>query len=212
MTGHLGYIQEAQINKEERQAYGNYLYGAYGKDFTCKDDRQIYIVVVTGRMWAELGKATGLTEFFKVIEEFLDLDFSKEGDRFKASEEISIPLDAWVMERTLDEVKKTFEGTGVCWGAYQTFKQMIEEDPRASTANPMFSMLEQPGIGSYLVPGSPIDFGALERLKPVRAPVLGEHTEEILSVDLGMSDGEIDDLRDAGVVAGPAQGTVGETS
>ena len=212
MTGHLGYIQETQINKEERKAYGNYLYGAYGKDFSCKDDRQIYIVVVTGRMWSELGKATGLTEFFKVTEEFLGLDFSKEGDRFKASEEITIPLDAWVKERTLDEVRKTFDGTGVCWGPYQTLKQMIEEDPRVSTANPMFSMLEQPGIGSYLVPGSPIDFGALQRQKPVRAPVLGEHTDEILSQDLGLSDGQIGVLRDAGVVAGPAQGTVGEAS
>jgi len=212
MTGHLGYIQEAQINKVERQAYGNYLYGAYGKDFTCKDDREIYIVVVTRRMWTELGKATGLTEFFDVIEDYLNLDFDDEGDRFKASEEISIPLDAWVNERTLAEVKEAFDGTGVCWGPYQTFNQMIEEDPRVSTANPMFSMLEQPGIGSYLVPGSPIDFGALERLKPVRAPVLGEHTEEILSVDLGMSDGEIDKLRDTGVIAGPAQGTVETTS
>jgi len=82
---------------------------------------------------------------------------------------------------------------------------MLQEDARVSTANPMFSELEQPGIGKFLVPGTPIDFGALDREPPRRAPVLGEHTDEILSGDLGMSDGEIGRLRDAGIVAGPVE-------
>lgn len=203
MTGNLGYIQEAQLNKEERHAQGNYLYGAYGCDFNTSDQRQIYIVVVTNRMWTELGKATGLTETFRSLESSLGLNFRKEGDRFKASDEISGPLAEWCRERTLAEIDQCFSGTGVCWGPYQTFKQMVAEDPRVSTANPMFSTLEQPGVGRYLVPGSPINFGAFERQTPRRAPILGEHTDEILSQDLGMSDSEIGSLRDAGVVAGP---------
>ena len=69
----------------------------------------------------------------------------------------------------------------------------------------MFSEVEQPGIGSYLVPGSPISFGAFDREPPRRAPILGEHTDEILSQDLGLSDSEIGRLRDAGVVAGPVE-------
>ncbi|MCB1750788.1 MAG: CoA transferase [Gammaproteobacteria bacterium] len=205
MTGNLGYIQEAQLNKTERHAQGNYLYGAYGCDFDTSDRRQIYIVVVTNRMWSELGKATGLAETFQAIESRLGLDFRHEGDRFIASDEISVPLKAWCGGRTLAEIDQCFSGTGVCWGPYQTFKQMVRDDPRVSTVNPMFSTLEQPGIGSYLVPGSPIEFGALERQPPRRAPILGEHTDEILSQDLGMSDSEIAKLRDTGVVAGPVE-------
>ncbi len=203
MTGNLGYIQEAQLNKAERHAQGNYLYGAYGCDFDTKDRRQVYIVVVTTRMWSELGKATGLAEEFRAMESRMGLDFRQEGDRFIASDEISKPLAQWCSQRTLAEIDKCFSGTGVCWGPYQTFKQMVSEDPRVSTANPMFSTLEQPGIGEYLVPGSPIHFGAYQRQAPRRAPILGEHTDEILSRDLGMSDGEIGKLRDAGIVAGP---------
>ncbi|MCP4286045.1 MAG: 2-methylfumaryl-CoA isomerase [Gammaproteobacteria bacterium] len=203
MTGNLGYIQEAQLNKEERHAQGNYLYGAYGCDFNTSDRRQVYIVVVTNRMWSELGKATGLSETFRSIEQRLGLDFKREGDRFIASDEISKPLVEWCGQRSLAEIDHCFSGTGVCWGPYQTFKQMVTEDPRVSTANPMFSTLEQPGIGTYLVPGSPVDFGAFERQAPRRAPVLGEHTDEILSQELNMSDREIGKLRDAGVVAGP---------
>jgi 2-methylfumaryl-CoA isomerase len=66
----------------------------------------------------------------------------------------------------------------------------------------MFSMLEQPGIGSYLAPGLPIEFGALEREPPRRASILGEHTDEILA-ETGFSEGEIAKLHNDHVVAGP---------
>ncbi len=204
-VGHLGYIQEAQLNPEERKACGNYPYGAYGCDFETRDGRRIYIVAITGRMWSELGKATRLAETFAGIETALGLDFRHEGDRFEASEAISAPLAEWCAERTLEQIELAFKGTGACWGPYRSFKQMVQEDPRCSTANPLFTGLEQPGIGRYLVPGSPLSFGASTRAPPVRAPLLGEHTNEILGRDLGMSDAEISRLRDDGIVAGPVE-------
>ncbi|MBF0129524.1 MAG: CoA transferase [Alphaproteobacteria bacterium] len=203
MVGNLGYIQEVQINGEDRRAYGNYLYGAYGSDFETKDGRHLYIIVVTGRMWTELGKVTGLTDRFAALETALGVNLNKEGDRFKASEAISAIIRPWIAERTLDEVRQVFNGTGVCWGPYQSFKQMVEEDPRCSTQNPMFAEIEQPGIGKFLVPGSPLDFGALPRETPRRAPILGEHTEEILAQDLGLSGSQIAELHDKKIVSGP---------
>ena len=205
MVGHLGYIQEAQLNPEERKGHGNYLYGAYGCDFETKDGRRIYVVAITRRMWSELGKATGLTETFAGIEKELGLDFNDEGDRFQASDAISSPLGRWCAQRTLAEIEQIFAETGVCWGPYQSFKQMLQEDPRCSTSNPLFTELEQPGVGRYLVPGSPLSFGALNREPPARAPLLGEHTDQILGQDLGMRDAEIGRLRDAGIVAGPVE-------
>lgn len=205
MTGNLGFIQEVEINQEDRKGYGNYLYGAYGSEFETRDKRWLYIVVVTGYMWKELLKTTGLGDTIGAIESRLGLDFKKEGDRFTGSEEISVPIREWCSQRTLAEIEEAFNGTGVCWGPYRTFRQMLEEDPRVSTSNPMFSELEQPGIGRYLVPGSPISFGAFTRDPPRRAPLLGEHTDEILSNDLGLSDSEIGRLRASGVVAGPVE-------
>jgi len=205
MTGNLGFIQEVQINQIDRKGCGNYLYGAYGSEFKTRDGRWLYIVVVTNYMWKELLRITGLGAEIDAVEERFKLDFKREGDRFVASKEISNPIRDWCAQRTLAEIEQTFEGTGVCWGPYRTFGQMVAEDPRVSTANPLFSELEQPGIGRYLVPGSPINFGAFTREPPRRAPLLGEHTDEILSWDLGLSDAEIDRLRDAGVVAGPVE-------
>lgn len=203
MMGNLGYIAETEVLHKERHAFGNYLYGAYGRDFETKDHRLIYIVAITQRMWRELCQATGLTERFKLIEPLLGVDLDKEGDRFQARDAISSVIQPWVAERTLDEVKQAFAKTGVCWGPYQTFQQMLVEDPRCSEANPMFAEIEQPGIGRYLMPGSPLSFSGFPREKARPAPILGQHTDEILSGILGMSDAQIGQLRDKKVVAGP---------
>ncbi len=203
MVGNLGYIAEAEVMHEDRHAFGNYLYGAYGRDFQTRDHRLVYIVAITERMWTELGRATGLAERFALIEPLLGVDLKKEGDRFKARDAITAVLQPWVEERTLDEIKEAFAGTGVCWGPYQTFQQMLTEDPRCSPENPMFHELAQPGVGRYLVPGSPLDFSGSPRQTPVRAPLRGEHTDEILGDVLGLSGAEIGRLRDARVVGGP---------
>jgi len=204
-VANLGYVAEVQINQEDRRSYGNYLYGAYGSEFETKDGRIIYIVVVTDRMWTELAKATGLSEKFAALESVLELNFRKEGDRFEARDTITALLKPWCFARTLSEIQQAFAKTGVCWGPYQTFKQMIDEDARCSTQNPLFAEIDQPGVGRYLVPGSPIDFSASPRQEPTRAPILGEHTDEILTQDLGMSYKQIGELRDKGVVAGPIE-------
>jgi 2-methylfumaryl-CoA isomerase len=205
LVGHLGYIAEVQVNAEDRQSTGNYLYGAYGRDFKTSDGRIVYVVAITRRQWQALGEATGLAAKLALIEPLLDVDLSREGNRFKAREAISAVLAPWFREHTLQGVRNAFAGTAVCWGPYQTFRQMVEEDPRCSTRNPLFALLEQPGIGSYLVPGSPLQFSAAERVPPRRAPRLGEHTDEVLSEVLQLSSGQIGQLRDKKVVAGPIE-------
>jgi 2-methylfumaryl-CoA isomerase len=67
----------------------------------------------------------------------------------------------------------------------------------------MFQQVEQPGIGTWLMPGSPLDFSTIGRAPVRRAPRLGEHTDEILSGLLGLPDHAIAQLHDAKVVAGP---------
>ncbi len=131
------------------------------------------------------------------------MNLDNEGDRFVAREVIGAVLKPWIISRTLDEVKEIFDAHEVCWGPYQTFTELVERDPRCSTENPMFAEVEQPGIGTYLMPGSPLAFSAAERVPPTRAPLLGEHTDEVLHTILGLSEAAIGRLHDEGVVAGP---------
>ena len=203
MVGHLGKIAEVQINKSEREKYGNYLYGAFGRDFATKDHKRIMVVGLTKRQWSNLVEATGLHEAITQIEKLLGVNLELEGDRFAAREVIGAVLKPWIISHTLAEIREVFDAHDVCWGPYQTFTELVETDPRCSPANPMFEEVEQPGIGTYLMPGSPLAFSECERV-PVRpAPTLGEHTDEILSTILGLSDAAIGRLHDEGVVAGP---------
>ncbi|MFO1152655.1 MAG: CoA transferase [Rhodospirillales bacterium] len=205
MVGNLGLIAEAQVNHRDHYAFGNYLFGAYGREFETRDERYVYVVAITSRQWEALCRCTGTGDKMRLIEPLLDVDLSQEGDRFKARDAIWAVLAPWFTARSLAEVAAAFEGTGVCWVPYQTFIQMVENDPRCSTANPMFAELEQPGIGRYLVPGSPLHFGAAPRETPRVAPILGQHTDEVLADVLHMSAGEIGRLRDARIVGGPIE-------
>ncbi len=202
MVGNLGKIAEAQVCRRERQKEGNYLYGAFGRDFLTKDDRRIMIVALTSRQWTGLVEATGLAEEFALAERAMGgVDLAEEGDRFAAREVLGAILKPWTISRTMEEIAEVFDKHGVCWGPYQTFMELVDHDPRCSTENPMFEQVEQPGIGTYLMPASPLDYSQSGRL-PVRpAPALGEQTDEILSDLLDLSDAEIGRLRERAVVA-----------
>jgi 2-methylfumaryl-CoA isomerase len=203
MVGNLGKIAEVQINRHERAKDGNYLYGAFGRDFSTKDGHRVMIVALTLRQWRNLVTATGLQDSFDAIARLMNVDLDEEGGRFAARELLGATLKPWVLSRTLHELRETFDEHGVSWGPYQTFTELVEHDPRCSVANPMFAEVNQPGIGTYLMPGSPLAFTGAERLRPARAPVLGEHTDEVLAGVLGLSEAEIGRLHDQGVVAGP---------
>jgi len=92
----------------------------------------------------------------------------------------------------------------VCWGQYQSIAELVARDPECSEDNPLFQMVEQPGIGAYLTPTSPLQFSGFERQAARPAPTVGQHTEEILAHELGMSSAEIGKLHDSGIVASPA--------
>ncbi|MBV1930953.1 MAG: CoA transferase, partial [Porticoccaceae bacterium] len=200
--GNLGFIAEAQINGQDREAYGNYLFGAYGKDFVTADGRRVMVVGLTGNQWKGIIRSTGLGEAFDRLSEELDLDLSKEGCRFEAREGISHLLAPWFTSHSYAEIEALFDGNGVCWGKYQSVVELVDNDIECSTENPLFQNVEQAGIGSYLMPSSPLQFGEFAR-QPVRpAPRVGQHTDEILAHELGLSSTEIGKLHDAGVVSG----------
>ncbi len=203
MMGNLGIIGEAVINQFDRPKYGNALYGAFGQDFLTADGNRVMVVGLTQRQWDGLCKSTGLQAELNAIGEKLGLNLRQEGNRFTARKEITAVFEPWFRARKVEDFAKAFDENGVTWSVFRSFKQAIEQDPDFSLAHPMFSPVEQPGIGSYPVPGSPFEFSAFERLPAQPAPVLGEQTDEILSEILGISDAEISRLHEDKIVAGP---------
>jgi 2-methylfumaryl-CoA isomerase len=202
MLGNLGVIGEVAINGEDRPKYGNALYGAYGQDFETADGRRVMVVGLTARQWRGLCDVTGTTEAMEALGARLGLDLGEEGDRFRARKQITALLAPWFRARRVEEFARAFDRAGVTWSVFRSFAEALRDDPDLSAENPMFSMVEQPGIGAYLSPGSPLAFSGAPRAPARPAPRLGEHTEEILADVLGLGAGQIGRLFDRGVVAG----------
>ncbi len=197
----LGHVAEAQINGTERGRFGNHVYGAYGAEFTTADGVRVYVAGISPKQWSSLLEATESSDAVAAIAEAQGLDFDDEGDRFAARVELSAAIRPWIASLTIAKVASRFDELGVCWGRYQTFKQLVQEDPRCSVDGGLFREVDQPQIGTYLAPGSPLAFDGMLAAEPAPAPRLGEHTEEILADDLGLTTAEIGSLRANGTVA-----------
>lgn len=202
MVANLGYLAQAQLTNEDRTQIGNDLYGAFGRDFPTRDGRRVMVVAISLKQWQSLVEATGIADHLPAIEAALGVDLREEGDRFKARDAIAAFIAPVISRHSLEELREIFDARGVCWGPYQTFTQLVREDPRCSADNPMFTKIDQPGVGRVLIPGSPLSFSEVARQRPVASPRLGQHTDEVLADVLGMTGHEIGLLHDKGIVAG----------
>ena len=203
-VANMGHVAEAQILGEQRPRLGNALYGAFGRDFVTADGHRFIVIAISDKQWRSLLEATGTTDDVSELEQRLGADFGDEGQRFEHRDELFALFERWAGSRPLSDVATAFNERGCCWGQYRDFLSMVDDDPRCSIENPMFAQVDQPGVGSVLSAGSPLRFGAVDATEVPTAPVLGEHTEYVLADVLGLGDGEIAQLHDAGVVAGPA--------
>lgn len=198
MLGHLGIIGEVTVNGVDRGRHGNALYGAYAQDFLCADGRRVIVVGLTDRQWRGLVKVTGIGP--ALVE--AGIVHTGEGDRWHARDQITALLSPWFAARPYPQVAQLFDVAGLTWAPYRTFAGAVADDPDLSEDNPMFTRLDQPGIGSYLVPRSPVQ-SSLHGSTPARpAPRLGADTEAVLADVLGLGAGQIGALFDQGIVAG----------
>ena len=203
-AGNLGYLTEAQLGGVARPRLGNYLYGGFGRDFVSRNGRRFMLVTLTTRHWRDLVAATGLGDAVSALEKALEVDLADEGDRYACREVLAALLERWFGRRDMAEIRTVLDGTSVLWSVYRTFDDLFEGCAGAELrANPMMAVVDQPGVGEYLAPGSPVATGTGPRAV-VRAPVLGEHTDEILATWLGLGADEIRALHDRGIVAAAA--------
>lgn len=202
MLGHLGMIAEVMVNDSDRSRYGNYLFGAFGRDFVTSDGERAMVVGLTDMQWGTLVKATGSADAMTELSARLALDLRDEGNRFRAREAIAGILAPWFAARTLHDAGSALDAARVTWAPYRTVRQAIAQDADLSADNPMFAMLHQPGVGDVLAAASPLHFSRVDRVPVAPAPQLGQHTDEILLDILGLTEADVGRLHDDGIVAG----------
>lgn len=201
VVGHLGLIGEATLNPgEPRPRIGNDLFGTYSRDFRTSDGHYIIAVALTSRQWASLVEATDIGGGVKRLEAELGVDLRDEGERYRLRREIGALIETSVGGLTLAAVRETFDRHEVLWGPYQTFAELVANDPRCSLANPMFAEIDQPGLGRYPRSGAPLAFSNAGRVPPRSSPEIGGDTHEILRTWLQLPDEEIARLASGQVI------------
>ena len=199
--GHLGMIADATLNSDDRTKAGNALYGAYGKDFLCADGNRVMIIGLTNRQWSGIVKATDTTEQFKKLEKENNINLQDESTRWHWRHAITEIIEPWFKIRTVKDFADDFDKTGLTWSVFRSVKEALNVDPDLTEDNPLFKKILQPDAGEFLVPKHPANFSKVENSDATPAPALGEHTEEVLGDVLNLSDLEIANLFDDGVVA-----------
>lgn len=205
MLGHLGMIAEVTVGEGDRGRYGNFLFGAFGRDFVTSDGERAMVIGLTDMQWSTLVKATDIAGAVAALSERTGLDLVDEGNRFRQREAIAALLEPWFLARTLAEARSALDAARVTWAPYRTVRQALTDDADLSVNNPMFGVLQQPGVGEILAAASPLSFSRVARTPLAPAPQLGQHTDEILLDVLGLSEADVGQLHDDGVVAGPLQ-------
>lgn len=202
MLGNLGIIGEVAVNGVDRPKGGNALYGAYGQDFLCADGERVMVIGLTDRQWHGLVKVTGTQAAMQALAAETGENLEDEGARWRHRARITEILAPWFAARQVADFAAEFDAAGVTWSMFRSFARAVAEDPDLSTENPMFGMVDQPGMGRFPVPGSPFAFSGDPRDPPRPAPRLGQHTEEILAEVARLPEREIARLFDAGIVRG----------
>ncbi len=198
--GHLGLLGEATMTGRARPKAGNALYGAYGHDFLCADGKRVMVIGLTERQWKGLVKVTGTEAAMQRLASATGKNLADEGVRFALRHDITEILKPWFAYRPRVVVARELDAAGVTWAPFRTVPEALAEDPDLSEDNPMFKLMDQPGLGRFPVPGSPVNYTGFARQEPAPAAHLGAQTEEVLSEVAGLTDTEIQQLFDRGVV------------
>lgn len=125
---------------------------------------------------------------------------TREGWRIHIDDVIRPAVEAWAADKTKLEAANVMNGAGIASGPVNNAVDVIA-DPHVAARNmlvevPRTDDVEEP----YLVPGNPVKLSKVAEGPETRVPWIGEHTDEILRTELGLSDAEIDRLRADGVI------------
>ena len=109
-------------------------------------------------------------------------------------------VNEWAATMTNVEACQALAAAGVAAGPCLTAQQVID-DPHVAARNMLIEIPRLDGGDPVLTPGNPIKMSKMSEGPDVRMPWLGEHTDDLLSAELGLDAEELGRLRANGVIA-----------
>jgi formyl-CoA transferase len=106
-------------------------------------------------------------------------------------------IEKWTMTKTKFEVMEILNPLNIPCGPILSMKELAEEPSLRATGTVV--EVDHPTRGKYLTVGNPIKLSASPP-DVDRAPLLGEHTDEVLKDVLGLGDDEVASARAQGAI------------
>jgi formyl-CoA transferase len=172
--------------------------GQPGWILKCKgweNDPDAYIYFITqAPVWEAICDLIGKPEWKT------DPDYAKPPARLPRLRHIFSTIEQWTMTKTKFEVMEICNKVDIPVGPILSMKEIAEEPSLRATGTVV--EVDHPTRGKYLTVGNPVKMSdSITEVK--RSPLLGEHTEEILSKVLGYSAKEIEEIKASGALTAP---------
>jgi len=155
------------------------------------DDRWCTIAVSTDEEWRSLCREIGSPGLVK------DPRFNTLENRKKNEDELNKLIGDWTANRTAEEVMSLLQNAGVPAGVVSNTADLLH-DPQLGKRNIFWPMLHAE-MGEFTHLGQSFQLSKTPARPYSPAPLLGEHTEQICTEMLGMTDAEFVNLMQEGV-------------
>jgi CoA:oxalate CoA-transferase len=159
--------------------------------YRCRDGLMA-LVVTSDAQFAALCKAMGRTELAA------EARFLKNADRHANEPALRAAIEAWSGALAAADVVARCHAAGIPAGPVWDLAQAAGSAQAA--ARGLFQPVAHPAFGELRLVAQPAKFRHAAPVAPVREPLLGEHTAEILDGLLGLAPADIDALRRDGVL------------
>jgi len=192
----------------EWSAYGQYLardtnrgplaapQGCYAcSDRAPTDQGPAYVAIAceTDAQWQALVGVLGNPEWAS------DPALAAEAGRRAEHDAIDVRLSEWTAQRTAQQAEDLLLAAGVPANVVINGHE-LSPNPQLEHRG-FFQVMEHALAGKLRYPGQPVAFSGFPRaLRRRPPPLLGEHNDEVLREELGLSDAEIEALREAQVI------------
>jgi formyl-CoA transferase len=151
-----------------------------GRVLKCKGwetDPNAYIYLITqAQVWDKVCKLVGREDWIS------DPDYAKPSNRVTRLSKIFDTIEAWTVGYTKFELMDILNKEDIPCGPILSMKDLLEDDALYATGT--LVKVEHPERGEYVTIGLPVKLSDNE-VKVERSPLLGEHTDEILTDVLG---------------------------
>ena len=181
--------------------------GQPGWILKCKgweSDPDAYIYFITqAPVWGAICDLIGKPEWKT------DPDYATPPARLPRLRHIFNTIEQWTMTKNKFEVMDICNDLDIPVGPILSMKEIAEEPSLRETGTVV--EVDHPTRGKYLTVGNPIKMSdSITEVK--RAPLLGEHTDEILRKELGYRENEIAEIKASGAITAPEKGARAEAA